>query len=36
LNDEQMGYLASSFLVAYGLFQLPGGFLADRWVDALC
>jgi MFS family permease len=30
LNDEQMGYLASSFLVAYGLFQLPGGFLADR------
>jgi MFS family permease len=30
LNDEQMGYLASSFLLAYGLFQLPGGFLADR------
>ena len=29
LNDEQMGYLASSFLLAYGLFQMPGGLLAD-------
>lgn len=29
-NDEQMGYLASSFLLAYGLFQMPGGLLADR------
>jgi sugar phosphate permease len=29
-NDEQMGYLASSFLLAYGLFQMPGGMLADR------
>jgi sugar phosphate permease len=30
LNDEQMGYLASVWLVAYGLFQVPGGLLGDR------
>jgi sugar phosphate permease len=30
LSDEQMGYLASAFLVAYGGFQVPGGFLGDR------
>jgi sugar phosphate permease len=30
LNDEQMGYLASAWLVAYGLFQVPGGLLGDR------
>src|SRR5262245_9656499 len=27
LSDEQMGYLASAFLVAYGIFQIPGGLL---------
>jgi sugar phosphate permease len=26
-----MGYLASAFLVAYALFQVPGGLLGDRW-----
>src|SRR3954464_12953884 len=31
LSDEQMGYLASAFLVAYGLFQVPGGMLGDRF-----
>jgi sugar phosphate permease len=30
LNDEQMGYLASVWLVAYGTFQVPGGLLGDR------
>jgi ACS family glucarate transporter-like MFS transporter len=30
LDDEQMGYLASVWLVAYGLFQVPGGLLGDR------
>ena len=31
LSDEQMGYLASSFLLAYALFQIPGGLLGDRF-----
>src|SRR5437868_4257236 len=30
LNDEHMGYLAAVWLVAYGLFQVPAGFLVDR------
>ncbi len=30
LNQEQMGYLASAFLVAYGLFQVPCGLIGDR------
>jgi sugar phosphate permease len=30
LDDEQMGYLAAVWLVAYGLFQVPGGLLGDR------
>jgi sugar phosphate permease len=30
LNDEQMGYLASVWLVAYGAFQVPCGLLGDR------
>ncbi len=30
LHDEHMGYLAAAFLVAYGLFQVPGGWLGDR------
>ncbi|HEY7309947.1 MAG TPA: MFS transporter [Gemmataceae bacterium] len=30
LNDDQMGDLASIWLVAYGLFQVPGGLLGDR------
>src|SRR5262245_11601584 len=30
LNDADMGYLAAVWLVAYGLFQVPGGLLGDR------
>jgi sugar phosphate permease len=30
LDQEQMGYLASAFLVAYAAFQVPGGLLGDR------
>jgi sugar phosphate permease len=30
LDDEQMGYLFSAWLIAYGLFQVPGGLLGDR------
>src|SRR5262245_53239739 len=30
LNDAQMGDAAAAFLVAYGLCQVPGGWLADR------
>src|SRR5882724_10334888 len=29
-DDRQMGYLASTFLVAYGIFQVPCGLLGDR------
>jgi sugar phosphate permease len=31
LNDAQMGDLASAFLLAYGLCQVPGGLLGDRF-----
>jgi sugar phosphate permease len=31
LADSQMGDLASIWLVAYGLFQVPGGLLGDRF-----
>jgi ACS family glucarate transporter-like MFS transporter len=31
LTKSQMGNLASAFLVAYALFQVPGGLLGDRW-----
>jgi ACS family glucarate transporter-like MFS transporter len=30
LDDAQVGYLMSAFLMAYGLFQVPGGLLGDR------
>jgi sugar phosphate permease len=30
LHHEHMGYLAAAFLVAYGIFQVPGGLLGDR------
>ncbi len=30
LGDAQIGHLASVWLVAYGLFQVPCGFLGDR------
>src|SRR5438876_1042035 len=30
LNKEHIGYLASIWLIAYGLFQVPAGMLGDR------
>ena len=30
LHDDQMGYLLAVWLVAYGIFQVPGGFIGDR------
>jgi MFS transporter, ACS family, glucarate transporter len=30
LDDRQMGYLASAFLLAYGIFQVPCGLFGDR------
>jgi len=31
LNDQELGYLLSGWLVAYGVFQVPGGLLGDRF-----
>src|SRR4051794_40590259 len=31
VDDAQIGYLASAWLMAYGLFQVPGGLLGDRF-----
>ena len=31
LSDIQMGKIFSAFIVAYGLFQVPSGWLADRF-----
>ena len=31
LSDVQMGKIFSAFIVAYGLFQVPSGWLADRF-----
>jgi MFS transporter, ACS family, glucarate transporter len=30
LDEAQVGYLMSAFLLAYGAFQVPGGLLGDR------
>lgn len=31
LTNQQMGWVFSSFVIGYALFQIPGGWLADRW-----
>ncbi len=31
LNDVQMGYVFSAFTIAYALFEVPSGWLADRF-----
>ena len=31
LTQQEMGYVFSAFVVGYAVFQLPGGWLADRW-----
>jgi len=30
-TDQDMGMVFSSFVIGYALFQIPGGWLADRW-----
>jgi sugar phosphate permease len=30
LDDEDMGYAAAAFLIAYASFQVPGGLLSDK------
>jgi len=31
MTDQQMGWVFSAFVAGYALFQIPGGWLADRW-----
>lgn len=31
LSNLQMGYVFSTFAAAYGLFEIPSGWLGDRW-----
>lgn len=31
LNDDQMGLVFSAFTLAYALFEIPGGWLGDKW-----
>ena len=31
LTDQEMGVIFSSFVIGYALFQVPGGWLSDRW-----
>jgi MFS family permease len=31
LSDEQMGLVFGAFWLAYGLFEIPGGWMADRY-----
>jgi hypothetical protein len=31
LTDLQMGQIFSAFVLGYALFQIPGGWLGDRW-----
>jgi ACS family glucarate transporter-like MFS transporter len=31
LTDQQMGFIFSAFVIGYALFQIPGGWLGDRW-----
>ena len=30
-DQVQMGYIFSAFVLGYALFQIPGGWLGDRW-----
>jgi MFS family permease len=30
-NDRQMGWVFSAFLIGYALFEVPGGWMGDRW-----
>lgn len=31
LTQQEMGWVFSAFVVGYALFQVPGGWLCDRW-----
>lgn len=31
LTEQEMGFVFSAFVIGYALFQIPGGWLADRW-----
>lgn len=31
LTEQEMGIVFSAFVVGYALFQIPGGWLGDRW-----
>src|SRR5207245_2073569 len=31
LSDAQLGYVFSAFTLSYALFEVPGGWLADRF-----
>ena len=31
LDDTQMGLVFSAFTLAYALFEIPGGWLGDKW-----
>lgn len=31
INDDQMGWVFTIFLLAYGLFEIPGGWMGDRF-----
>ena len=31
LTEQEMGLVFSAFVVGYALFQIPGGWLGDRW-----
>jgi ACS family glucarate transporter-like MFS transporter len=31
LTEQEMGFVFSAFVVGYAMFQIPGGWLADRW-----
>jgi ACS family glucarate transporter-like MFS transporter len=31
LTAQEMGWIFSSFVAGYALFQVPGGWMADRW-----
>lgn len=31
LTEQEMGLIFSAFVIGYALFQIPGGWLGDRW-----
>src|SRR4051812_8944584 len=31
ITPGQMGWVFTAFLLGYGIFEIPGGWLGDRW-----